>query len=298
MTELEEFLTALYDSIAEAEVQALQHGHRRLEEALEAGVISEDASLPVYHATDIEVDLDVGLKAKIENGQTKLIITEESERAEEAPSGLQFDLEVFDLLDRADLEPRDRPDDRKDEAGPTSSHRVQLKPPTVEEADVESESEYDRERGSETETRSKTETEIDGTEEPDDGGETDSASRPEDDDIDEADAETDADEPAEEPTTDPPDLTVLTGIGEAKAKSLRAAGFETLADVRAASPEDLATVDGIWMDLARRVKAEATDVERRVEPEADAGVNRAEPDEPVDQTRARDHEETEEGDEA
>lgn len=50
------------------------------------------------------------------------------------------------------------------------------------------------------------------------------------------------------------DLTTVTGIGETKAAALEAAGFETVADLHAATVDALATVDGIGEDLAAEIK--------------------------------------------
>jgi predicted flap endonuclease-1-like 5' DNA nuclease len=50
------------------------------------------------------------------------------------------------------------------------------------------------------------------------------------------------------------DLTTVTGIGETKAAALEEAGFETVADLHAATVDALATVDGIGEDLAAEIK--------------------------------------------
>ena len=50
------------------------------------------------------------------------------------------------------------------------------------------------------------------------------------------------------------DLTTVTGIGETKAAALEEAGFETVADLHAATADALATVDGIGEDLAAEIK--------------------------------------------
>jgi methyl-accepting chemotaxis protein len=49
-------------------------------------------------------------------------------------------------------------------------------------------------------------------------------------------------------------LTDVSGIGEAKAESLRAAGYESLADLRAATQAELAQVEGIGDALAVEIK--------------------------------------------
>ena len=65
------------------------------------------------------------------------------------------------------------------------------------------------------------------------------------------------------------ELTDISGIGEAKAESLREAGFESVADLETADQDDLATVDGISDALAARIKAEIGDLEVADEPDAE-----------------------------
>ena len=60
-----------------------------------------------------------------------------------------------------------------------------------------------------------------------------------------------ADDDAEpEEDADAESLTDLEGVGEATAEKLRDAGFESVADVRAADADDLADVDGLSESLA------------------------------------------------
>lgn len=95
----------------------------------------------------------------------------------------------------------------------------------------------------------------------------------------------------------PEDLTDLKGIGSSRAEKLRDAGFETVADLRAASQEDLAEVLG--SGLAGRVKSQVEDVTAAGEPDeagepdvasgqepAEAGGQPSVPsgDEPTDET--------------
>jgi NAD(P)-dependent dehydrogenase (short-subunit alcohol dehydrogenase family)/predicted flap endonuclease-1-like 5' DNA nuclease len=51
-------------------------------------------------------------------------------------------------------------------------------------------------------------------------------------------------------------LTDISGVGPAKADALRDAGFETVADVRAATTEDLTAADGVGPALAGRIKTD------------------------------------------
>ena len=66
------------------------------------------------------------------------------------------------------------------------------------------------------------------------------------------------------------ELTDIGGIGDAKAESLREAGFESVDDVRSASQDDLVEVDGISDALAARIKGDVGGLE--VDEEADAEV--------------------------
>lgn len=67
-----------------------------------------------------------------------------------------------------------------------------------------------------------------------------------------------ADESADEPTTEPRerDLTDIDGVGPTTAEALRAAGFETVADIRAVAPEDLTAAEGVGPAKAQRIKAD------------------------------------------
>jgi len=59
----------------------------------------------------------------------------------------------------------------------------------------------------------------------------------------------------------PEDLEDISGVGASKADALREAGFETVADVAAASQDELAEVDGIGAALAARIKADVGELE-------------------------------------
>jgi len=110
MTELTAFLASLYDSFSEAEMQALQHGHQRLAELLESGTVPDDVAVPVYHASEVEVTLDVGLVAEETKYGTEVFVTD----ADEADaSQLSFTVDLFELLEREDLDDLDGilPDD-------------------------------------------------------------------------------------------------------------------------------------------------------------------------------------------
>jgi predicted flap endonuclease-1-like 5' DNA nuclease len=55
------------------------------------------------------------------------------------------------------------------------------------------------------------------------------------------------------------DLEAVTGVGPTTAESLRAAGFESIADLRAATRSDLAEVEGIGPAKADRIKEDVGD---------------------------------------
>lgn len=104
MTALRAFLTALYDDVSAAEMTALQHGQTRLAELLRAEAIPRDVALPVYHASAVEVTLDVRLEAEASDDGLQLIV---GEPAPEEASMLRLTLDLFELVDENDLEELD-----------------------------------------------------------------------------------------------------------------------------------------------------------------------------------------------
>lgn len=101
MTDFRTFLTSLYDSVSEAETMALKNGQERLESLLEQGAIPEDVPLPVYHASDMEVTLNVRLEA--EHGKEGVDVVMKSVEPDD-PSAVTLSLDVFELIDRFDLD--------------------------------------------------------------------------------------------------------------------------------------------------------------------------------------------------
>ena len=68
----------------------------------------------------------------------------------------------------------------------------------------------------------------------------------------------------------PTELEDISGVGASKAEALRDAGYETVADVAAATQEELAEVSGIGDALAARILADVGDLEvEEAEPEAE-----------------------------
>jgi len=100
MTTLDSYLAAVYDAAAEAETLALINGQRRLRRMVESGRLPEDASVPVYHAADLSVTLDVGLEARETEGGTELVVTESESNDDTA---IDIDLEVYDMLEAGSL---------------------------------------------------------------------------------------------------------------------------------------------------------------------------------------------------
>ena len=85
-------------------------------------------------------------------------------------------------------------------------------------------------------------------------------------DDDEAD-KTEVDEDDEEPELT--ELTDISGIGDAKAETLREDGYTSIDHIRGASQEGLADVEGIGMALAARIKADVGDLEVSEDVEAE-----------------------------
>jgi len=106
MTELKTFLVALYDALSEAETEAFVHGRDRLLDLVEGEQVPRDVSVPVYHATNMNVSLDVGLAVEQTEAGTEIYITDSSED----DSTLSFDAEVFDLIEEEDIETLDYDD--------------------------------------------------------------------------------------------------------------------------------------------------------------------------------------------
>jgi len=100
MTELKTFLASLYDTFSAAEMTALRHGHARLAELLERKAVPEDAALPVYHASEVDVTLDVGLVAEETEDGMELFVT----RPEEGDgTELSVTVDLFEVIEREDL---------------------------------------------------------------------------------------------------------------------------------------------------------------------------------------------------
>ena len=151
--------------------------------------------------------------------------------------------------------------EQTDEESPTIDEE-----PTDEtdaEADVaETESEDDAETEAESESEDDAETEAESEDEPVD-------------DADEA-------EPEEPDDEGPTQLTDISGVGEAKADALITAGYNTVADVKAASQSELAEVEGIGNALAARIKADVGGLEIDEAAEAEIEDEAAEPAEEVE----------------
>ncbi|CAI50535.1 50S ribosomal protein L32e [Natronomonas pharaonis DSM 2160] len=82
------------------------------------------------------------------------------------------------------------------------------------------------------------------------------------------------------------ELTDISGVGEAKAETLREAGIETVDDLREKSQDELADIDGVGNALAARIKADVGDLE--VDAETDTEVEDETPEEADDEAEAED----------
>jgi large subunit ribosomal protein L32e len=80
--------------------------------------------------------------------------------------------------------------------------------------------------------------------------------------------------------TDEDELSDIAGVDTQTAEKLRQAGYESVADLQAATQDDLAEIEGVGTALAARILAEVGDVE--VDEEADAEVEETEADEDSD----------------
>ncbi|WP_152420869.1 hypothetical protein [Halorubrum coriense] len=111
-------------------MQALLNGRQRLRRMVESGEFSDDLSLPVYHAANLSVTLDVGLEARETKRGIQVFVTEPS-AGDQTELGL--DLEVYDFLQAGDL--TDATDDRRRPGGGLDVH-VPLREPPVDSGDA------------------------------------------------------------------------------------------------------------------------------------------------------------------
>ena len=160
MTTLDSYLAAVYDAAAEAETLALINGQRRLRRMVESGRLPEDASVPVYHAADLSVTLDVGLEARETEGETELVVTESND-----DTAIDIDLEVYDMLEAGSLpesefEPGGPdtvdvhlpiPDASDEDGGSDGDHTPRTSLPTRGSGEREEEDEPEREEEDEPE---------------------------------------------------------------------------------------------------------------------------------------------------
>lgn len=141
MTELAAFLASLYDSLSEAEMRALAHGQARLADLLATESMPDDVAVPVYHASDVAVTLDVGLVAERTKGGFDIYVTDQTEADE---SQLSLTVEPFELLEGADIEDLDYEDIMENASGPItrlpgdeqSGARARTGVPSVEALDA------------------------------------------------------------------------------------------------------------------------------------------------------------------
>ncbi|WP_256297186.1 50S ribosomal protein L32e [Haloarchaeobius salinus] len=79
---------------------------------------------------------------------------------------------------------------------------------------------------------------------------------------------------------EPQEIEDISGVGESKAEALRAAGYETVEDVKAASQSELSDVEGVGNALAARIKADVGDLEVSEDTEAEIEGDEDEEEEP------------------
>ncbi|WP_435068613.1 50S ribosomal protein L32e [Haloplanus sp. C73] len=65
------------------------------------------------------------------------------------------------------------------------------------------------------------------------------------------------------------DIEDIGGVGPSKAEAIRAAGYESIEDLKAASQSELADIDGVGNALAARIKADVGGLEVSEETEAE-----------------------------
>ena len=132
--------------------------------------------------------------------------------------------------------------------------------------------------------------EADGTEDAEAVEDVDEGDSDETEDVDEADESESADE--EEDDDALTSLEDISGVGPSKADALREAGYESIADVKAASQAELSDVDGVGNALAARIKADVggLEVSEETEAEVEDDADDADDDEPVEtELRPRGH---------
>jgi large subunit ribosomal protein L32e len=83
---------------------------------------------------------------------------------------------------------------------------------------------------------------------------------------------------------DPEELEDISGVGAAKADALRAAGFETVEDIRAATQDELAEAEGVGNALAARIKADVGQLEVEEEAATEAEIEDETPEEAETET--------------
>lgn len=153
MTELKTFLVALYDALSEAELEAFAHGQARMAELAEIESLPDDVSVPVYHATDMNVSLDVGLEIEETERGPEVYMTRPPP---EDQSRMTFNVDVFDLIEREDVAGID-PEDVIEELPsqlPATTHRSRTSAHTTEEAPDNESSAEDENAGATTPGRS------------------------------------------------------------------------------------------------------------------------------------------------
>ncbi|QZA87737.1 hypothetical protein K0C01_07935 [Salinarchaeum sp. IM2453] len=103
--DLRTFLVTLYESLSRAEVEAMLYGKQRMRQLVRSG--HSDVAVPVYHAADLEMELDTGITLQ----QTKQGYQVHLEQSSSDGSSISFSFDVLDILTDGDIEVDGKGDD-------------------------------------------------------------------------------------------------------------------------------------------------------------------------------------------
>lgn len=244
MTELKTFLVALYDALSEAETEAFVHGRERYLELAEREEVPRDISVPVYHAADLNVSLDVGIVAEETESGTEIRITESSED----DSTLSFNAEVFDLIEEGDIQTIDYDDLVSEYPGqfPAVSDIDESNDGTIENIpeSVEGDEEQQREKKEGEKQQDEERQEKDREEQQE--KEHEEEKQQEEDQEEEKQREKEEEKRKKEEQEEPERRSVrrVEGIDRSGVDVLERSGVETVADIMGRTPEELREMVG------------------------------------------------------
>jgi len=240
MTELKTFLVALYDALSEAETEAFIHGRERYLELAEREEVPRDISVPVYHAADLNVSLDVGIVAEETESGTEIRITESSED----DSTLSFNAEVFDLIEEGDIQTIDYDDLVSEYPGefPAVSDTDESNVGTIE--DVPESVEGDEEQQREGKKEQQDEEQLDEERQEKDREERGQEEHEEEKLQEENQEEEEQREKEEQEEPERRSVRRVEGIDRSGVDVLERSGVETVADIMGRTPEELREIVG------------------------------------------------------